>query len=263
MEDTLTSAANSDTEVQQGSQESTETVTQTTDSQGDNLESTTADDTTGEQSTDEGATDTGEAQSVHFDPDLDEWAEKTGRAKPETDNERKAYQEIRNQAREFGKAKQAKESLKEVSDALDVSDPTPKSDTAKAGDIETELQSLKSEVKREKTMRARSEYFQDKNVTVEEAKLMGDIIKEVANKKDFEGFNFLTNPDNIETWHMMAQARLSKVAAVRAAEQAAKVERERFAKESQAGPVNRGAKTISTTEKTEAEKQVERFSKWD
>lgn len=257
MEDTLTSGANSEEQSQQGT-ETTEKVDQNTDNGADldqNSSSSESETTTTEEDKKE------EAPAKEFDADLDEWAQKTGRAIPTTDRERELYQEIRNQAREYGKSKQSKESLQEVTKAEKENSPLATGDNA--NDLEGEVFRLRQRVEQEETNRLRAEYFQENGVTLEESKVMGELLKEVAESKDVEGFKFLTNPKNLNHWHNLAKSRLADSQADARVEAAKAEERQRLAKESQAGPVGRSAKAASTSDKTEAEAQLERFSNWD
>lgn len=213
----------------------------------DNLESTSkstdtpADD---DQKSKEGAKD--DTPAKKFDTDLDEWAEKTGRRKPESDQEREDYQMIRDSQREYSRNK-SKDSQKEISKAIQ--DAKPDDNKAEDEDdddrdpIEKRQDAIEAQLAEERALRARSEYFTEKSVTEEESKVMGEILKEKVDKGGKAAYDYWTDPNNLEDWHTLAQARLAANKDTSVIEQeAARKERERIAKESQANGGSRSAK---------------------
>lgn len=176
-----------------------------------------------------------------FDTDLDEWAEKTGRPKPETDRERELYQEIRDGQREYSRSKQDN-SKKAVDKAIQ--DAKPADDKEDDDEYEEDAgERAERMITEERNLRLRSEYFSAESVTEEEAGVMGEILKEKVDKGGQKAYDYWTDPANLEDWHSLAKARLlsNKDTSV-IEEEAARKERERIAKESQANGGSRSAK---------------------
>jgi hypothetical protein len=146
----------------------------------------------------------------HSTQDLDEWAEKTGRAKPESDRERELYQEIRDSQREFTRSKQAKDSQKEIDKAIQDAKPTddkPDDDEDDDRDpVEKRQDAIEQQLAEERALRARSEYFTEKSVTEEESKVMGEILKEKVAKGGQKAFEYWTDPANLEDWHTLGES---------------------------------------------------------
>lgn len=184
-----------------------------------------------------------------FDTDLDEWAEKTGRPKPESDRERELYQEIRNGQREYSRSKQAKDAEKDVDKVI--KDAKPADDKAEEEDEELDAgERAERMITEERNIRLRSEYFTVNAVTPEESKVMGEILKEKVDKGGRAAFDYWTDPNNLEDWHTLAKARLAANTDTSAIEEeAARKERARIAKEHQAGGPSRNATTPTTKEK--------------
>ena len=210
----------------------------------DNLDDTSKSDTpTDDDKSKEGGEDT---PAPKFDSDLDEWAEKTGRAKPESDRERELYQEIRDGQREFSRSKQAKDVEKDVNKAIQDAKPTdnkPDEDDDDGRDpLEKRQDTIEQQLAEERALRARSEYMIDKSVTEEESKVMGEILKEKVAKGGKQAFDYWTDPANLEDWHTLAKAKLAVNQDTSVIEEeAARKERARIAKEHQAGGPSRNA----------------------
>lgn len=225
---------------------------QQTDDQVDNLDesskSTEQSDDDDKKSETEGEED--DSASTKFDDDLDEWAEKTKRPKPTTDRERELYQEIRDSQREYSRSKQ-----KESQDSLDkaIKDNKPAADNKQDEDdderdpVERRQDALEARLADSEAKNARSEYFSEFNVTEQESKVMGEILKEKVDKGGKAAFDYWTNPDQLADWHALAKARLASTQDTSViAEEAARKERERIAKESQANGASRSASTTQT-----------------
>jgi hypothetical protein len=205
-----------------------------------------------------------------FDDDLDDWAEKTGRGKPETDRERQAFQDIRNSQREFSKSKETKkagDALKGVTDELKPEDQ----DDENLDDTEKDIKELKADRAAERTARLQSEFFTANEVTEDTAKVMGDILKEkVERAKTPEAkkreFDYWTDPEHLEDWHSLAKARVGagNVDTAALQDEAARKERERIEKESNAVGPSRGASQRApeaTSEQKRTESLLDRWSK--
>jgi hypothetical protein len=186
-----------------------------------------------------------------FDADLDEWAEKTGRAKPESDRERELYQEIRDGQREYSRTKQAKDSQKEVDKAIQ--DAKPADDKQEDDEEYEEDPGERAErlITEERNLRLRGEFFNENSVTTDESKVMGEILQEKVDKAATpeakqKAFEYWTDPSNLEDWHTLAKARLASTQDTSVIEEeAARKERARIAKESQANGTSRSAKTVT------------------
>jgi len=235
-----------------GANQSTDQNDATTENQnadnGDNLDtskSTENSDDDDSKSTTENKEDT---SNPKFDDDLDEWATKTKRKAPETDSERALLQEIRDGQRDYSRSKQAKDVEKDVNKAIQDAKPA---DNKEDGDddedpLAKEVADLKASNAEEKSLRLRSEYFTDNSVTDAEATAMGEILKEKSDKGGKTAYDYWTSPEQLQDWHQLAKARLVQTTDTTVIEQrAAQQERERIAKEHQAGGSSRSAKTTT------------------
>lgn len=225
---------------------------QQTDDQVDNLDDTSkstddsADDDTKSNDADDAEDD---SASSKFDNDLDEWAEKTGRPVPTTDRERELYQEIRNGQRDYSRSKQ-----KETQDDLDKAIKDAKPDANKQDEddderdpVERRQDALEARLAESEARNSRTEYFSEFNVTEQESKVMGEILKEKTDKGGKAAFDYWTHPDQLADWHALAKARLADTQDTSViAEEAARKERARIAKESQANGASRSASTTQT-----------------
>ena len=240
------------TTTDENNQETDSQVTdQQTDDQVDNLDETSK--STDESADDDKKSETEEeddsSDSKKFDDDLDEWAEKTGRKKPETDQEKADYQLIRDSQREYSRGKQ-----KESQDGLDKAIKSAKPDANKQDEddderdpVERRQDTLEARLAESEAKNARSEYFSEFNVTEQESKVMGEILKEKTDKGGKAAFDYWTNPDQLADWHALAKARLAASQDTSViAEEAARKERARIAKESQANGASRSATTTQT-----------------
>jgi hypothetical protein len=261
MEDETTTAASATTT--DGDKTATTSTDQTTTATGsqtatdttgsDNLDTSKTTDTTsagGDKSTDEG--DKG-SPAPKFDTDLDEWAEKTKRPVPTTDRERELYQEIRNSQRDFSRSKQAKDATQSVDKAITAIKPADnKGEDDERDPVEIRQDALEETLAEERSLRVRSEYFSEKSVDQKTADVMGEILKEKVDRAATpeakqQAFKYWTHPDQLEDWHALANARLATVKDTTVIEQeAARKERERIAKESQANGGTRSATTTQT-----------------
>lgn len=196
--------------------------------------------------------DDGGTPAPKFDTDLDEWAEKTGRPKPENDRERALYQEIRDGQREYSRSKQAKDSTSEMDKALaNVKAATNKPDGEEDDEEIDAGEEAKQMILEERHARIRSEYFSANSVTTEEAKTMGEILQEKVERAKTpeakkQAYDYWTDPTNLEDWHALAKARLNANRDTTVIEEeAARKERERIAKESHASGGTRNATSVT------------------
>lgn len=250
---------NADNQSDQGKattdQQTTDATDKGGDKDGDNLDTSKSTDSSADDDKSKTGEEDDSSSASQFDTDLDEWAKKTGRAVPTTDGERKLLQEIRDGQREFSREQQAKKATAEVQDAMKNAKP----DDNKQGDDEDdddgdplakEVAELKASNRSERTARLQSEYFSTHPVTPEESKVMGEILKEKVDKGGKTAYEYWTNPDNLEDWHMLAKARIGATTDNTEIEQeAARKERARIAKEQQASGPSRNASTQSPKDK--------------
>jgi hypothetical protein len=267
-DDSTTDAANNQSDSAASTATSTDSAASTeqqTADTGDNLDTSksTDDSAGGDKSTDDSGDD---KAPTTFDTDLDDWAEKRNGAKPTTDVERQALQELRDKQREYTRNQQSKDANKEISKSIkDVKlpDGADQDDDTFEDPVTKRQDAIEAQLAEERNLRVRSEYFTDKGVTMEESKVMGEILKEKVAKGGKSALDYWTNPDNLEDWHSLAQARLMKSTDNSAvADAAAQKERERIAKESKANGPSRNASTTSTSDKSEEAKRLERFTNW-
>ncbi len=265
-------SATTDTSTTDTQETQTATDSQTaTDTSSDNLDTSKSTDDQaddGDKSTDEGdgkgteGADDASA-SPKFDKDIDSWAEKTGRPVPTNDTERALLQEIRDDQRKYSRAQQAKDVNKDIDAAID--DVKPDVDVDEDGDpLENDVKSMKQQLAEEKSTRLRSEFMYEHNVTVDQAKVMGEILKEKVEKGGANAHAYWTHPDQLQDWLDLANARLSKSTDdTQLRDEVARKERERIAKEQQATSPGRGAKATVTTDNTPEAQRLKTFSNWD
>lgn len=247
-----------------------QTTDQQTDTTVDNLDTSTSTDT---DTTDDSATTDVDTPAATLDADLDDWIAKRG-LKAETDEEKQSLQELRNSQREFTREQQAKKeadaskelnaSLKAERDAL----TTDEDEDDEDDELEKTVKELKADRDLERTTRLQSEFYTTNKVSDAEHKAIVDLIKEkVARHSTPEAklaaLDIWGSPDALPDLLDLAKARLFKSTDTSAAEEAAaKAERERIAKESNANSTTRGAKVTTTSGKTPEQERLDRFSSW-
>lgn len=274
-EDSTTDAANNQADDTSNSDDTSTDSNATTDTQtaesGDNLDTSTDDDADASGGNTEDADSTTDVTPApKFDPDLAEWAEKTGRKVPETDEDRALLQEVRDGQREFTRSKQAKDAVKDVNKAVNDAKPDAKDDEY-ADPLEKRVADGEARLAESEALRLRSEYVTENNVTLEESQVMAAILKEkvekaaaVSPEKGKAAFDYWSDPANLEDWHSLAKARLASTTDNSQIEaEAARKEREKIARESKANGPARNATQTQTGAKTEDQKRLERFSNWD
>lgn len=228
-----------------------------------------------EPSGDDGGDKGGDTPAPKFDDDLDDWATKRGMPKAETEEQKQAYQDLRNEQREFTRKRQAEKSGEQAADlGKNMADENPVEENSEEDDeddeLEKRLKAVEEDRQRERTARLQSEFYTSNEVSDAEHQAMLEIFKEKVNRPTTpEGkkaaFDLWSNPDSLPDLLDLARARVIKAegGSDAAAEAAAKAEREKIARESQAGPSGRGAKTTTSGEKTPEQARLERFSNWD
>lgn len=214
-----------------------------------------------------------DAPASKFDDDLDEWADKRGYGKLETDLERRLAQDARNNQRDFSRERQAEKSQKDIDKAIKEAQPEHQDNDEDNDDDDPavkEAREARKMAQEERNLRLRSEFFTSREVTDEESKIMGEILKEKIDKapdaKKQDVYSYWTDPDNLEDWHALARAKAVSSSEANNSEiqdKAARKERERIAKEHQANSPARNASKHSPSEKTEAERRLDNFSNWE
>lgn len=233
---------------------------------GDNLE--TSDD---EDKPEDKSDESGEAEEApapdKFDEDLDDWAEKRGGDRPETDGERKALQELRNSQREFSKAHETKENTKKFQESLSKVKPEQEEDEFEDAS-DKRIRQLEETIEGERTNRLQSEFYATKGVSKEEGDLMAAIFEEKFNKANTPEsrknvFDFWAHPDQLDDLYTLAKARLGSGTSDDIVDKAKQAERERIAKEQQASGPGRNASKATASEKSSDAERLEKFSNWD
>lgn len=211
--------------------------------------------------------------SPKLDEDLDDWVEKKGLPKAETDEQKAAYQAQRDEQREFTRTRQAEKAAndaKELGNEVHKAKPEASDDEDDDLDpIEKRQNALEQKYENERTTRLQSEFYAANSVTPEQHQAILEVFKEkVARPETPEAkqraFDIWASPDALPDLLDLAKARLAKGSDDgTVADEAARKERERIARESQASSPGRGARSSTSTEKTEDQKRLDRFSNWD
>lgn len=184
-----------------------------------------------------------------FDPDLDDWAEKSGHEKPENDRERKLLQNLRNSSRDFTRDRQAKKTAADLQKTIKDAQKSAENDDDTVDPLEKEVKALRNDLSLERTARLQSEYFSTNGVTDEEVTTMGEILKEKADRGDMKAFEFLSDARNLGDLHDLAKIRMSKSVDSEVVEKAKLEERERLAKLSKSGSPSSTARGTTTAGK--------------
>lgn len=227
---------------------------------GDNLDETSkSTDTTSDDgdktSTDDKSANTDDKSSEDdapastLDADLGDWAAKRGMPAATTDEQKQAYQDLRDSQREFSRRKQAekdsensveldqatKDLKKELSPDSDEDDDDDEDPLAK------KVAELEADRNAERTTRLQSEFYSSNKVTDAEHKAILDIIKDKVTRPattegKLQAHSLWTHPSALPDLLELAKARIANSTDPdTAAEAARQEERERIAKESQIG----------------------------
>ncbi len=217
------------------------------------------------KSTDDSKQSVSKDAPASFDDDLDNWIEKRGLTKPETDEQKQAYQDLRNSQREFTREQQAKKELGETIDDLakDV-----KSDSVEDDDeddpLEKRIKAMEAERDQERNTRLQSEFYIEKKVTEAEHKEILSLIREkVARPATKEGkikaLELWSHPDALPDLLDLAKARVAGTASSTVADEAARETREQIERESNAKSPSRNASQNAPSDKSEDDERYERF----
>lgn len=236
----------------------------------DNLDSSkTTDTSAADKSTNDGGNNNAPAT---FDNDLDDWAVKRTGRKPETDDERQKLQDLRNEQREFTKARQsqtAKKQAQDLTSAIKTANPDDNVDDDDADPLEKRVTQAEQALRDEREMRMRTEYINENSVTTEEVKAMDEFLQEKLDRAGtpeakLTAFNYWTDPANLSEWHALGKTRLSAATANQTATEietkARTDERERIAREHQANGPDKSASNVST--KTGDERHQQLMNRW-
>ena len=208
-----------------------------------------------------------------FDDDLDQWIEKRGTPKPTTDEERQALQDIRNEQREFTRAQQAKKEADNLKDVIDDAKPKIDQDEDEEEDpLEKKVRLLEEQNQLQETTRLQSEFLTTGNdgkpVTEEQFKVIQDIMKEKFARPTTEAgkltaFYQWSSPDALPDLLELAKARIGSTVDTEAEKEAARQEeRDEIARASQANSASRASKSTVTTDESEDDARLKRFSDW-
>lgn len=248
--------------------------TDTTSADGD--KTSTGDKSAEATASDDDKSGEGDAPASKLDDDLDDWAAKRNMPAATTDEQKQAYQDLRNSQREFSRAKAAEKDAANPDDLAkatkdiksEITDNVDDEDEDEDDPLEARVKQLEAEKAEERTTRLQSEFYQTNKVNDVEHKAILEIIKEkVARPATKEGkvqaFSLWTNPNALPDLLELAKARVANSASTDTLTEAARQEeRERIAKESQANSTGRGAKVTTTGDKSPEQARLERFSNW-
>lgn len=237
----------------------------------DNPDASKSDDTTvvaDDDKSKETKTDkTDDAPASQFDDDLDDWITKRGAKVPETDEERKVFQDLRNEQREFHSERQAKKDAEDLAKATadakaDV--PADEEDDDDLDPLEKRQNKIEQELAEERNTRLQSEFYTSNKVTPEQHKQIISIMKEkVARPTTEEGkraaVNYWTSPEALPDLLDLAKAKVALASQDTVRDEAAQAEREKIERESQAKSPGRNASHTQTSDKTEDQARLERF----
>lgn len=216
--------------------------------------------------------DGGKETPATFDDDLEEWMDKRKLPKAETDEQKQAYQDLRNSQREFTREQQLKKDAEALNQGIQDERKELKTDDEdddNDDEYDKRLKAMEADRDAERTIRLQSEFYVQNKVSDAEHKAILDIIKEKVtraptNEGKLKALDLWGSHEALPDLLDLAKARVSKSTDPSAAEEAAaKAERERIAKESNANSTKRGAKTVTTSDKTPEQQRLERFQSWD
>jgi hypothetical protein len=212
---------------------------------------------------DEGANGT----PATFDEDLDSWVEKRNLPAATDEAQKRAYQDMRNEQRDFTRNRQAqtdagdldktiRDAKKGLKTAEDDEDLTP---------VEQRLAALEADKNAQADYIAKSEVYTREKVTPEEHKVVLDIFKEKVerqstNEGKLKAVDLWGSSEALPDLLDLARARIAKGMDTSLIEdKAAREEREKIAKESQAKSPNRNATNHNPSDKTPEQERVDRL----
>lgn len=253
-----------------------ETSKSTDDTSADGDKTSTGDKSDEGKTSDDDTSNADDAPASKLDDDLDDWAAKRNMPPATTDEQKQAYQDLRNSQREYSRAKAAEKEAanpEELAKAAkdiksEITDDTDDDDDDDSDPLEARVKELEAERNEERTTRLQSEFYQTNKVSDVEHKAILEIIKEkvarpATKEGKFQAFALWTNPNALPDLLELAKARVANSTSTDTLTEAARQEeRERIAKESQANSTGRGAKTVSTGDKSPEQARLERFSNW-
>jgi len=218
---------------------------------------------------DNGASD-GTPAPLQLDSDLDDWAKKRGFPEATDDATKQAYQAARNEQREFTRQQQAAKSGKDASDldaaTKEAKDKLKPTDGDEPDDpLEKTVKELKEERDQERDLRLKGEIYAREQVTTAEHEQIKTIFMEKVDKagtdeEKLKALDFWGSPAQLGDLLDIARSRIAKGVDNSAdLDAAAREERERIAKESNASSPGRSAKTPPTTDKTPEQERTERL----
>lgn len=218
------------------------------------------------------ATGADDTPALKLDEDLDDWITKRGLPAATTDDQKKAYQQQRDEQRAYTRDQQAAKAAQDAKDFNKVVDDTksdtPVDDDEFADPLEKRLNAAEARADQERTIRLQSEFYTENKVTADEHQALLDVYKEKAEKASKltnevakkAAIDYWSSPEALPDLLEQAKARVTLGTDTTAlTDEAARKERERIAKESQASSPSRQASTTTTTDKSEDAARTERF----
>ena len=283
-EDKSTTPGNNPTDDTAGTTDSSASANTGTDNQpgsdannlDDSSKSDDAKSTDGDKKSPEDSKDNDAPATPQLDEDLDDWAEKRGMPKAETEDQKRSYQELRNQQREYTRSQQANKSKadaedfgKEVNKVTQENKGKDSEDDDDRDPIEKRQDKIEAEIAQERTTRQQTEFYTTNQVTEEQHKAMLDIFREevatgdtVDEKK--ANLEYWSNPKRLPTLLKLANARLAEGADTTAIEEeAARKEREKIGRESNAKSPGRSATKYKPTDTSDINSDEARKKRWE
>lgn len=202
-----------------------------------------------------------------LDTDLDDWAKKRGFPEATSDEQRQAYQQARNEQREFTRSRQAATQIKDAKDldaaakdARDKVNPDKKDDDDSDDPVEQRLNAIEEERHQERELNQKAELYRAESVTTAEHNAIKDILMEKVDKagtdtEKLKVLDFWGAAAQLPDLLALARAKLASGTDNSAdLEKAAQEERERIAKESNASSPGPNAKTPPSDKSPEQER---------
>lgn len=259
MPETSTTAPVADDDASKSTTVNDDTTTATdtkTASDSNNLDASKSDDKTVVADDDKKSDTTTKTDDTpaSFDDDLDEWITKRKFAKPTNDEERQAYQDLRNQQREYTREQQSKKESDDINKEVEKVKSTLKEDDEDDLDpLEKRQNEMDARFTEERNIRLRSEFYVANKVTSEEHKMILDVMAEKFNRPTTDegkkkALETWSDPSMLTDLLDIARGRIAKTVDTSDIEaEAARKERERIARESESKSPGRAASQSTTS----------------
>jgi hypothetical protein len=200
-----------------------------------------------------------------FDDDIDDWIKKRNLPVPTDDAQKQEYQNLRNEQREFTRERQAKKDAGVLGDVIADTKKDILTDDDEDDETEKRLNKLEADRVAERETRLQSEFYTTNKVSDTEHKAILDIYREKTSRATTPeakkaAVELWSSPDMLPDLLDLARAKIAKTTDNSAvADEAARKERERIARESEANSPRGAASTTSTQDKTADQAAIDRW----